>query len=413
MGQPAVSTLPALDPAGRPPIRLVVLLGAMIAVAPMSIDMYLPSLPTLERAFAADVASVQMTLAAFFVGLALGQLVYGPLSDRLGRKPPLCAGLILYVLASAGCALAPNIGSLIGLRFVQALGGCAGMVISRAVVRDLFDPRAAARVYSYLILVMGAAPILAPLAGGYLLAAAGWRAIFGVLVAFGLAVLAAAVLLLPETRPRHAPASSPWRDYAGLLADRPFMGYALSGGIAQAGMFAYIAGSPHVFIELYGVPVRAYGWLFGLNALGIISASQVNRRLLLRWRPDEILARANVVNAGLGLLLVAASWSRPGHLLWLLVPLFGFVASLGFTQPNALASALAGQGARAGTASALYGMIQFGTATVAATLVGALHDDTARPMAAIIATCSLLALVAHHVLVRRASASGGSGRSCS
>jgi DHA1 family bicyclomycin/chloramphenicol resistance-like MFS transporter len=387
----------------RPPVRLIVILGSMIAVAPMSIDMYLPSLPTLERVFSADMASVQLTLAAFFVGLALGQLVYGPLSDRLGRKGPLAAGLGLYVLASAGCALAPTIGSLIALRFVQALGGCAGMVISRAMVRDLFEPRMAARVFSYLLLVMGAAPILAPLAGGYLLAAAGWRAIFVLLVAFGLAVLLVSALLLPETRPRQAggPAASPGRDYAALLADRGFLGYALSGAIAQAGMFAYIAGSPHVFIELYGIPAKTYGWLFGLNAVGIISASQVNRRLLLYWRPDEILGRANVINTALGVVLVAVAWPRSGHLLWLMIPLFGFVASLGFTQPNALACALAGQASRAGTASALYGTIQFAAATVAAALVGAFHDDTARPMAVVIASCSLLALACHYVLVRR------------
>jgi len=240
------------------------ILGALIAFAPMSIDMYLPSLPAIAAEFGAEPAAAHLTLASFFVGLAIGQAIHGPLADRYGRKPPLYAGLTLYVAASVGCALAPDVATLTALRFVQALGGCAGVVIARAVVRDRFDAHTSARMYSLLMLVMGLAPILAPFAGGWILVFTGWRAIFAALALFGLAFLFAVWRFLPETRPAHTAArggiGATLRVYAALLRDRSFLGYTLSGGFAQAGMFAYITGSPHVFIELYGVPAQAYGW---------------------------------------------------------------------------------------------------------------------------------------------------------
>lgn len=386
-------------------LSLILILGALTAFGPMSVDMYLPSLPTLERAFATDPGSVQFTLAAFFVGLALGQTFYGPLIDRFGRKGPLYIGLALYVVASLGCALAPNIETLIGLRFVQALGACAGMVSSRAMVRDLFDPQTAAKVFSLLVLVMGAAPILAPLAGGYLFTAFGWQAIFVVLALFGLCCLIATAKALPETlspEARRAPLrlGGVLRGYAELLRDRLFLGYSLSSGVAYAGMFAYIAGSPFVFIDLYGVPANMYGWLFGLNAFGLIAASQVNRRLLTSLRADDVLRWALRAAAVFGVLVLGVGVSGFGGLPALLVPLFGFMASLGFIQANAMAGALAGHGARAGSASALLGTLQFVAATLAGVLVGVCHDGTARPMGVIIGVCALLALGFHRTLVR-------------
>jgi MFS transporter, DHA1 family, multidrug resistance protein len=383
--------------------RLVPILGAITALTPMSIDMYLPSLPTLERALAADAASVQFTLAAFFIGLAVGQVLYGPLADRFGRRLPLFAGLALYLLASAGCALAQGIGTLVALRFVQAVGGCAALVIPRAVIRDVFDQQASARAFSLLMLVMGVAPILAPLAGGYLLTWFGWRAIFWVLALAGAGCLLAVAIGLPETHAaRNGQAgalSGSVATYGLLLAERRFLGYALSGGFAMAGMFAYISGSPFVFIELYGVPAAAYGWLFGLNALGLIAASQLNRRLLARWRADVILSWATAAAAGAAVLLLVATLTRVTGLVGMLVPLFGFVATLGFTQPNAVAGALAGHAERAGSAAALLGTLQFAAATVAGAMVGLLHDGTARPMATVIAACGLLALGCHRLLV--------------
>ncbi len=387
----------------QPSLSWLLLLGALTAFAPMSIDMYLPSLPAIAAAFAADPAAAQYTLASFFIGLALGQAVYGPLADRYGRKPPLYAGLALYIVASVGCALAPDIATLTALRFVQAAGGCAGVVIARAVVRDRFDARTSAKVYSLLMLVMGLAPILAPIMGGWILVLAGWRAIFGALALFGLVTLILGWRYLPETRPADTVGSAgvgaALRVYGELLRDRRFIGYALSGGFALGGMFAYITGSPHVFIELYGVPAQSFGWLFGLNALGLIASSQYNRRLLTHHSADAILRRANraTVLLGLGLLAVAAGgW---GGLPVLLIPLFGYIASLGFTGPNAMACALADQGGRAGSASALIGTLQFAVATVSSMLVGLLGNGSALPMAAVIAGCGVLAYIAHRILV--------------
>ncbi|MFO1423820.1 MAG: Bcr/CflA family multidrug efflux MFS transporter [Candidatus Competibacteraceae bacterium] len=378
-------------------------LGALMAFAPMSIDMYLPGLPTIAAEFGVETAAAQYTLASFFIGLALGQAVHGPLADRYGRKPPLYAGLMLYTIASVGCALASDIVTLTALRFAQAVGGCAGLVIARAVVRDCFDAHTSARVFSLLMLVMGLAPILAPLAGGWILKLAGWRVIFVVLALFGLTCLVAAWRCLPETRPADTVASASvgaaLRVYLDLMRDGRFMGYVLSGGLAHAGMFAYITGSPHVFIEVYGIPAQNFGWLFGLNALGLIASSQINRRLLLHRSADTILRRANRSTALLGLGLLAVAAGGWGGLPVLLVPLFGYSVSLGFTAPNAMANALARQGARAGSASALIGALQFGVATASSALVGLIGHGSALPMATVIAGCGLLAYGAHRILV--------------
>src|SRR6185436_1603770 len=238
---------------------------------------------------------------------------YGPIADKYGRKPPLYFGMTLYVVASAACAMAPTIGSLIGLRFLQALSGCAGMVVARAVVRDLYDRQESARVYSVLLMVMGIAPIVAPLAGGYLLTWLGWRSIFWVLALFGVACLIVVKTGLPETMPRDQPRialSKAMGNYAGLLADRRYLGYALSGGFGQAGMFAYISGSPFVIIDLYGVPAHYYGWLFGLNATGIVAFTQWNRRLLLRYDADRVLDFGNLASFVMCVLLLIMAWSN-------------------------------------------------------------------------------------------------------
>jgi DHA1 family bicyclomycin/chloramphenicol resistance-like MFS transporter len=342
--------------------------------------MYLPSFPTLERELHTNSATVQFSLAAFFIGLAVGQALYGPLADRFGRKRPLYAGISLYIVASIGCALARNIETLIALRFVQALGGCAGIVIARAMVRDLFDQRTMARVFSLLTLVLGVAPILAPMAGGYFLYFFGWRAIFFFLTVFGVICLAVSAIWLEETLPpsrRHKVDSNPIKAalkvYGELLIDPRFIGYALSGAVAQSGLFAYIANSPFVFIKLYGVHENVYGLFFGLNAFGLIAASQINHRLLSRWTSDAILSRIMVVVTFFGLTLLLMAWTGWGGLWGLIPPLFGFVASLGFSFPNALAGALAHQARRAGSASALLGTIQFSLATIAGSLVGVFH----------------------------------------
>ena len=383
--------------------RLTLVLGALAAFAPMTTDMYLPSLPTLAREFEATGGAVQLTLAAFFIGLAAGQLLYGPLADRYGRKPPLYAGIVLFIAASALCALAPSLDALVALRFLQATGCCAGIVISRAVVRDLFEAHEAARMFSLIMLVMGVAPILAPLVGGYLLVLLGWQSIFWALALFGALCLVAAVAWLPETRAPHAavPLSRALPGYLLLLRDRRFLGFALAGGLAQGGMFAYISGSPQVFIDVYGVPAQHYGWLFGLNAFGLIAASQLNRRLLRRLGPRAVLDRVALVNAVLGAVLLLLAVTGVLGFAGILLPLFGYVATLGMIFPNSQALALAEHGVRAGTASALIGTLQFGVAGIASSLVGALYDGSALPMAAVIAVCGVLALLAGRVLAPR------------
>ncbi len=382
--------------------RTVLILSALVAFAPMSIDMYLPALPTLERFFAADTASVQHTLASFFLGLTVGQILYGPIADKYGRKPPLYFGLSLYVVASAACALAPTIGSLISLRFLQALSGCAGMVVARAVVRDLYDRQESARVYSVLLMVMGIAPIVAPLAGGYLLTWFGWRSIFWVLALFGVACLIAVKTGLPETIPRDQPRialSKAMGNYAALLADRRYLGYALSGGFGQAGMFAYISGSPFVIIDLYGVPAHYYGWLFGMNATGIVAFTQLNRRMLLRYDADRVLDFGNLAGIVMGVLLLLMAWTNAAGLVGILAPLFFVVSLRGLTFPNASAGAMAPFPEKAGSASALLGSVQFAIAAFASAAVGIFHNGTAVPMAAVVGTCGLLAFVSYRLFV--------------
>ncbi|WP_438307930.1 multidrug effflux MFS transporter [Pseudomonas guariconensis] len=387
-------------------LRIVLILGALSAFGPLAIDFYLPAFPAMAQAFGTDEKHVQTTLAAYFLGLSLGQLAYGPVADRFGRRTPLLFGITLFTLASLACAYAPNLQTLVLARFVQALGGCAGMVLSRAIVSDKCDPVASAKVFSQLMLVMGLAPILAPMLGGVLVNVSGWQSIFLALSLFSAACLLAVSLGLPESLPPdmpRQPLSGALRQYLRLLGDRVFLGHALTGGIAIAGMFAYIAGSPFVFIKLYGVPAEHYGWLFGTNAAGFILMAQVNARLLAKRGPAFLLARAVwlYLLAGLALLCVAAL--RPESLWPLLVPLFLCIASLGCIIPNASACAMSGQGARAGSASALMGCAQFSVAAGAAALVGVLHDGSAVPMALVISLCGVLA-VSVAMLTRRLQA---------
>ncbi|GIZ13615.1 Bcr/CflA family multidrug efflux MFS transporter [Pseudomonas sp. NCCP-436] len=377
-------------------LRLLLILGALTAFGPLAIDFYLPSFPTLAEQFATDVEHVQLSLAAYFVGIALGQLFYGPLADRFGRRVPLLLGVTLFTLASLACALALSLEWLVTARFVQALGGCAGMVITRAVVRDLCDPLASAKVFSQLVLVMGLAPILAPLGGGFLLNTLGWPSIFFSLALFAGLNLLAVAFWLPETRPQHlppAPLSGTFGQYRALLSNAPFMGYSLAGGVAMAGMFAYIAGSPFVFIELYGVPAEHYGWLFGSNAAGFVVMAQVNARLVRYGGPARWLRRMLMLYLFSAAWLLGLAFWQPASLWPLLIPLFVCVASLGCVLPNATACAMAGQGQHAGSASGLLGSLQFSVAACASALVAWLHDGSAIPMALVIALCGLLACI--------------------
>ncbi|WP_431483346.1 multidrug effflux MFS transporter [Pseudomonas solani] len=383
--------------------RILLILGSLSAFGPMAIDFYLPSFPALAQAFSTDVEHVQLSLASYFIGLAIGQLLYGPIADRFGRRLPLLVGVSLFTLASVACALAPSLEWLIGARFVQALGGCAGMVVSRAVVRDLCDPITSAKVFSQLMLVMGLAPILAPLGGGLLLDLFGWPSIFFGLTLFSALVLTGVYLWLPETLTsgdERPPLRGALGQYKRLLGDGVFIGYAMTGGLSMAGMFAYIAGSPFVFIELYGVPAEHYGWLFGGNALGFILVAQVNAWLMRFGGPAYWMRRVVWFYLACALALLAVAHVHTEALWPLLVPLFGCIASLGIIIPNASASAMAGQGRHAGSASALMGSLQFSVAAGAAALVGVLHDGSAMPMAMVICLCGVGAVCASLVTWR-------------
>jgi len=375
-------------------LPLLLILGALTAFGPLAIDFYLPGFPAMAAAFGTSVDQIQLSLASYFVGVTVGQLAYGPLADRFGRRLPLLFGVALFGLASLACVLAGSLEQLVVARFAQALGGCAGMVVARTVVRDLCDPLTSARVFSRLMLVMGLAPMLAPLAGGLLLQAFGWRSIFVCLTLFGLLSGLAVALYLPETLVAGAPRPSladGFRHYARLLRDREFLTLSLAGGVAMAGMFAYIAGSPFVFIQLYGVPEEHYGWLFGGNAAGFILVSQFNAHAL-RWHGAGFWLRRVVwLHAGSALVLLLVAQAQPASLWPLLLPLFVCIASLGAIMPNAVACAMAAQGRQAGSASALMGSLQFCVAALASTLVGALHDGSALPMAEVIAVCALSA----------------------
>ena len=384
--------------------ELIILLGALTAFAPVSIDMYLPALPTIGAAFAAEPGHVQLSLASFFLGLATGQAFYGPISDRFGRKRPLYAGLFLFVLASAGCAVAASIDMLIVLRFFQALGACSGQVIARAIVRDLFEPRESARVFSLLLLVMGVSPILAPLVGGQIIGWFEWRVVFWVITALGLLGLTGVIVRVSETHRRENTRSLQLKKvlavYSELITDRTFIGYAVTGGLAMAGLYTYIVATPFVFIELFHVPANRFGVFFGVNAVGLIAASQVNVRLIRRYETEAIIRKVLIIEVTSGILLLVGTALHLIGLAGTAVLLFVYISSVGCLFPNTTALAMAEHGNKAGSASALIGTLQFTLAAIAASAVGALNNGTALPMAAVIASCGSAAFVFYHSLVR-------------
>jgi MFS transporter, DHA1 family, multidrug resistance protein len=377
--------------------RLALILGALTAIGPLAIDMYLPALPTIAREFGTVASVVQSSLASYFIGIAVGQAFYGPLSDRLGRKPILYLGLALFMLASIGCARAESVDALIAFRFLQALGGCAPIVIPRAVVRDHFDQAGSVRMLSVLMLVMGLAPILAPLIGGQLLIHFGWRAVFWLLAAYAAIWLTGVAMLLPESLPSSRRLRQPIKHvlavYWRLMRDRRFMGHALSGALIFAGLLAYISGSPVVFIELFNVPPERYGFFFGVNAFGIIAASQLNRWLVGRIETHRILRLVLPISMTAGLVLVVDAYSGFGGFPGILVPLFCYIACHGFVLPNTTALAMAPHGRVAGSASALLGTFQFVLGAVAGSLVGAFANGTPVPMAAVVAGCGATAFL--------------------
>jgi DHA1 family bicyclomycin/chloramphenicol resistance-like MFS transporter len=371
-------------------------------MGPVAIDMYLPSLPAIGVGLHATASETQATVSAFLAGMAVGQLFYGPASDRLGRRGPILLGTVIFVAASIACGLAVSPIMLIGGRFVQALGACAGGVVARAVVRDRFGHTETARMLSLLMLIMGLAPILAPLLGGALLGLGGWRLNFWFMASFGVAVGLAALFRLKESRSEettaHAATESPVQAYLALLREPRLVGYALAGALNGATLFTYIASSPDLLIKTYGIAPAAFGWVFGLNAVGIIGSNQVNRFLLRRRTVDEVLARASLIAVGVAILLVLAAVTGIGER-WSVLPLLLLLLSTyGFLQGNTMAGALNVDPRRAGAISALMGAVSFGMGSLASAAAGLLHDGTPRPMAMVMLVALAGSAAALHFL---------------
>ncbi|SCG67905.1 multidrug effflux MFS transporter [Micromonospora humi] len=390
-------------------LRLVVVLGSLIAVGPLTIDMYLPALPAIVADFATTSAAVQLTLTGTLAGLAVGQLLIGPLSDAVGRRRPLIAGLALHVVASSLCVVAPNVAVLGALRVVQGLGVAATAVVAMAVVRDLFSGAAFATLLSRLLLVMGAAPILAPTLGGGVLRWTDWRGVFVALAAIGVLLVVVASIGLPETlapeRRRRGGVVATISLYGSLLRDRVFVGLVLVAGLAMAALFAYVAGSSFVLQQSYGLDEQQFALAFGAGAIGLIGATQYNVRLLRRYPPQRILAASLGVGTLAGLALVAFAATNVGGLPALLVSLWVVLAAAGLAMPNAPALALSRHGEAAGTASALLGAVQFGVGAVAAPLVGVLGTG-AVAMALVVAGGMVAALAVLLVVVRPSRLAG-------
>ncbi|MFJ8824917.1 multidrug effflux MFS transporter [Streptomyces sp. NPDC102467] len=389
---------------------VTLVLGGLTAVPPLSMDMYLPALPEVTGALHTSAATAQLTLTACLTGMALGQLVVGPMSDKWGRRRPLMIGLFVYVVATAICAFAPSAALLVAFRLLQGLAGAAGIVIARAVVRDLYDGVAMARFFSTLMLISGVAPIVAPLIGGQILRVTDWRGVFVVLTFIGIALTAIVGKFLPETLPperRHSGGTvEALRTMRSLLADRVFTGYMIAGGFAFAALFAYISASPFVIQEIYGASPQTFSLLFGINSIGLIAVGQLNGKVLVgRVSLDKVLTvgLTLIVLAAAFLLLVATGvFGAPDDLG--LVPvaagLFVLMASMGLATPNTNALALLRTPHAAGSASALLGTSSFLIGAVASPLVGIAGEHTAVPMALVQLVCGLAAIVAFMALCR-------------
>ncbi|MUL41171.1 multidrug effflux MFS transporter [Streptomonospora sp. PA3] len=390
-------------------VRIILVLGALVALAPLTIDMYLPALPEIGRDLQASSSAVQLTLTGTLLGLGLGQLLIGPLADAVGRRTPLIAGTALHIAASLLCLVAPDIAVLGALRIVQGVGAAATMVVALAVVRDLFSGRAAATTLSRLMLVMGAAPVLAPSLGSAVLVAGSWRWVFGALAVLGGVLLLVAVLALRETLPperrRTGEVVPVLRTYGSLLTDRGFLVMVLVAALAMSALFSYVSGASFVLQEQYGLDQQQFGLVFGAGAVAVIGASQLNVVALNRMSAQRIVLFALIAAVVFGAALMAVAFTGAGGIVGFMIPLWAMLGAVGFVMPNAPALALSRHGEAAGTAAALLGAGQFGLGALIAPLVGVLGNDG--PAMAVIMTggaAVALALLIGSLLGERRSA---------
>lgn len=376
---------------------LILILGLLTALGPFSIDMYLPGFPAIAKYLHETVARVALSLSSFFVGISAGQLLYGPLLDRFGRKKPLYAGLLIYILASFGCLTVHSIEALIVLRFVQAIGSCAAGVASVAMVRDLFPVQDSAKVFSLLMLVVGASPMIAPTVGGYVTAAFGWQSVFMILGVMGILILLMSFFFLPDSyQPDTSLSLKPkpiLKGFWEVLRQPQFYTYAFTGAAAFSGLFAYVSGSPLVFMDIFKVDGKIYGWIFAFLSVGLIGSSQFNSLLLKKYRSEQIVFLSLVAQCVVTLIFFFGTWFGLFGLYGTIAMLFLFLACLGIANPNASALSLAPFSKNAGTASALMGALQLGFGALASVGVSLFNTRSALPMVAIIAGTTLLALL--------------------
>lgn len=376
---------------------LILILGSLTALGPFSIDMYLPGFPAIAKDLGTDASSIAYSLSSFFIGISAGQLLYGPLLDRFGRKKPLYIGLVLYILASVGCVYASTLNSLIVLRFVQAIGSCAATVASVAMVRDLFPIKENARVFALLMLVLGTSPMIAPTVGSYITSAFGWHAVFVVLSIIGALVLLATIIGLPESyKPDTSMSLKPRpiiNNFIQVLTEPQFYTYAFTGAIGFSGLFAYVSGSPQIFMNIYKLTDKQYGWVFAGLSVGFIGAGQVNSFLLRRFESRQIVPITLMGQAISGLIFVFCAWNDLLNLPGIIALLFINLAFCGCLNPNTAALSIAPFDKNAGSASALMGALQLGLGALISTLISAWHMSTPTPLAIAMCVPAILAMI--------------------
>ena len=379
---------------------IILILGSLATVSPFSIDMYLPGFPRIAKDLGTAIDQVQLSLTSYLIGICIGQVLYGPLLDRFGRKKPLYAGLVLYVLASFGCALTSSVDALIVMRFFQAMGGCVGLVASQALVSDLFPSEKRAEVFSLITLVIAVSPMIAPTVGGYVTASIAWQWIFIILAGIVSLIIAAIYFFLPTGREADTSVSlrpkAVMNGFATVIRQPQFLIYTLAGGLATAAPFAYIAGSSDVFMNIYKVTEQQYGWIFAFLAVAMIGSTQLNHILLKKFKSEQIIKVTLFYQSIVGILLIAGVYNNWFGLYSLIGMMFIFLTGQGLTGPNGSALSLAPFRKHTGSASALMGSWRMGAGAIISAIVSILHNNTALPMVGMMAACSLGGLVILH-----------------